>query len=105
MKPEEELRNAEMIDIYTINPGRSAESPKIFVTKPGKSLHPSANPHRISKRLSKNPEFLGFGAPFIGFESPKTRAPPGSVTLNKTRWRTQLSRASVVASGFNYCPR
>jgi len=33
---------------------------KNFVTKPEKSPHPTANPHRISKRISKNPEILGF---------------------------------------------
>ena len=60
-----------MIDIFTTNPGRqhphhpaitliSAEIRKNFVTKPENSPPPSANPHRINKRLSKNPEFLRF---------------------------------------------
>ena len=31
-----------------------------FVTKPGKSPYPAANPHRISKRIRKNRKILGF---------------------------------------------
>ena len=38
----------------------SARETKKFFTKPEKSPGPAANPHRISKRLSKNPEILGF---------------------------------------------
>ena len=50
-----------------------APTTKNFVTKPGKSHRPAANPHRISKRLSKNPEILGFDIQNVGFGDPLSR--------------------------------
>ena len=50
-------------------------APKIikFITKPEKSPAPSANPHRISKHLLKNPEIPGFDIQDVGFGGPFSR--------------------------------
>ena len=51
----------------------SAPATKNFVTKPEKSPCPAANPHRISKRLRKNREILGFDIQNVGFGDPFSR--------------------------------
>ena len=70
-----------------------------FITKPENSPHPAANPHRISKRLSKNPEILGFDIakcrvrwPFSQVRWPHNRPyEPGEPDQTRSRPRVTFS--------------
>ena len=66
-----------------------------FITKPENSPHPAANPHRISKRLSKNPEILGFDIAKCRVRWPfsQVRWPPQS-TLRTRRTRPNSIQAT-----------